>query len=41
MGGFGDPGMYGDILWLRQCAAQAVLQVASRCWFQIKKKIIE
>lgn len=32
--------IYGDILQLLQCTAQAVLQVSSRCWFKVEKKII-
>lgn len=32
--------VYGDILQLLQCTAQAVLQVSSRRWFKVERKII-
>lgn len=32
--------VYGDILQLLRCTAQAVLQVSSRRWFKVERKII-
>lgn len=32
--------VYGDILQLLRCTAQAVLQVSSRRWFEVERKII-